>query len=206
MLDPFCGGGTAIVAAAALNRQWVGIDISPHAVDITQNRLAPLGIPASVEGIPQDMAGARRLAQANPQDFEAWAVTRIPGLAPNEIKVGDGGSDGRGRMQAKPSDCNSPLVLAQVKGGRPTIDQVRAFMAAMERDNAAMGIFVTLDPLGPRSAAWSETAGKGRITVGAQSYPRVQLWSIADYFDDRMPQIPTMLDPNTGQPVQRRMV
>ena len=88
------------------------------------------------------MAGARRLAQANPQDFEAWAVTRIPGLAPNEIKVGDGGIDGRGRMQAKPSDYNSPLVLAQVKGGRPTIDQVRAFMAAMERDNAAMGIFV----------------------------------------------------------------
>ena len=206
VLDPFCGGGTAIAAAAALNRQWVGIDISPHAVDITQNRLARLGIPASVEGIPQDMAGARRLAQANPHDFEAWAVTRIPGLAPNEIKAGDGGSDGRGRMQAKPSDCNSLLVLAQVKGGRPTIDQVRAFMAAMERDNAAMGIFVTLDPLGPRRAAWSETAGKGRITVGAQSYPRVQLWSIADYFDDRMPQIPTMLDPNTGQPVQRRMV
>ena len=158
-----------------------------------------------MEGIPQDLAGARRLARDNHQDFEAWAVTRIPGLAPNEIKVGDGGIDGRGRMQVKPADHDSPLVLAQVKGGQPTIDQVRAFMSAMERDNAAMGIFVTLDRFGPRSAAWSETAGKGQITVGAQSYPRVQLWSIAEYFDDRMPSIPTMLDPNTGRPVQGRM-
>ena len=204
-LDPFCGGGTTIVAAAGLNRRWIGIDLSPHAVDITQQRLAPLGIEANVEGIPQDLAGARRLARDNPQDFEAWAVTRIPGLAPNEIKVGDGGIDGRGRMQVKPSDYDSPLALAQVKGGQPTIDQVRAFMTAMERDNAAMGVFVTLDRFGPRSSAWSETAGKGQITVGAQSYPRVQLWSIAEYFDDRMPHIPTMLDPNTGQAVQGRM-
>ena len=206
VLDPFCGGGTTIVAAAGLNRQWIGIDLSPHAVDIAQNRLTPLGIQANIEGIPQDMAGARRLARANPQDFEAWAVTRIPGLAPNEIKVGDGGIDGRGRMQVKPSDYDSPLVLAQVKGGPPTIDQVRAFMTAMERDNAAMGVFVTLDRFGPRSSAWSETAGKGQITVGAQSYPRAQLWSIAEYFDDRMPRIPTMLDPNTGQPVQGRII
>ena len=205
-LDPFCGGGTTMVAAARLSRQWIGIDLSPHAVDITQQRLAPLGIQANVEGIPQDLAGARRLARGNPQDFEAWAVTRIPGLAPNEIKVGDGGIDGRGRMQAKPSDYDSPLVLAQVKGGRPTIEQVRAFLSAMERDNAAMGVFVTLDKFGSRSGAWDETAGKGDITVGAETYPRAQLWSIAEYFDDRMPRIPTMLDPNTGQPVQGRMM
>ena len=207
VLDPFCGGGTTVAAAAGLGRRWVGIDISPYAIDITQNeRLAPLGIQANVEGIPQDLAGARRLARDNHQDFEAWAVTRIPGLAPNEIKVGDGGIDGRGRMQVKPADHGSPLVLAQVKGGRPAIDQVRAFMTAMERDNAAMGIFVTLDPFGERSGAWGETAGKGQIIVGAQSYPRVQLWSIAEYFDNRMPSIPTMLDPNTGRPVQGQMV
>ena len=183
------------------------MDISPHAIDITQNeRLAPLGILANVEGIPQDLTGARRLASENAQDFEAWAVTRVPGLAPNEVKTGDGGIDGRGRMQVKPADYKSPLVLAQVKGGRPTIDQVRAFLNAIDREGAAMGIFITLERLGRRSSAWAETASKGRITVGAETYPRAQLWSIAEYFDDRMPEIPTMLDPNTGQPVQGRLV
>ena len=39
VLDPFCGCATACVAAEQLNRQWVGIDISPSAEDITKLRL-----------------------------------------------------------------------------------------------------------------------------------------------------------------------
>ena len=38
VLDPFCGCATACVAAEQLNRQWVGIDISPSAEDITKLR------------------------------------------------------------------------------------------------------------------------------------------------------------------------
>ena len=39
VLDPFCGCATACVAAERLNRQWVGIDISPSAETITKIRL-----------------------------------------------------------------------------------------------------------------------------------------------------------------------
>ena len=39
ILDPFCGCATACVAAERLNRQWIGIDISPDAEDITKLRL-----------------------------------------------------------------------------------------------------------------------------------------------------------------------
>ena len=39
VLDPFCGCATACVAAEKLNRQWIGIDISPSAEDITKIRL-----------------------------------------------------------------------------------------------------------------------------------------------------------------------
>ena len=39
VLDPFCGCATACVAAEKLGRQWVGIDISPDAEDITKLRL-----------------------------------------------------------------------------------------------------------------------------------------------------------------------
>ena len=31
MLDPFCGCATALVAAEKLERQWMGIDLSPKA-------------------------------------------------------------------------------------------------------------------------------------------------------------------------------
>ena len=39
ILDPFCGCATACVAAEQLGRQWIGIDISPSAEDITKLRL-----------------------------------------------------------------------------------------------------------------------------------------------------------------------
>ena len=39
VLDPFCGSATACVAADRLNRQWVGMDISPKAAELVNMRL-----------------------------------------------------------------------------------------------------------------------------------------------------------------------
>ena len=39
VLDPFCGCATACVAAETLGRQWVGIDLSVKAVELTRHRL-----------------------------------------------------------------------------------------------------------------------------------------------------------------------
>ena len=47
VLDPFCGCATACVAADRLGRKWVGVDISPKAVELVNERLmapTPLGI------------------------------------------------------------------------------------------------------------------------------------------------------------------
>ena len=40
VLDPFCGCATACVAAEKLGRQWAGIDLSPVAYRLVQERLA----------------------------------------------------------------------------------------------------------------------------------------------------------------------
>ena len=39
VLDPFCGCATACVAADNLGRRWIGIDISPKAVELVNMRL-----------------------------------------------------------------------------------------------------------------------------------------------------------------------
>ena len=39
VLDPFCGCATALVAADKLDRQWIGIDLSPKAIDLVKLRL-----------------------------------------------------------------------------------------------------------------------------------------------------------------------
>ena len=97
MLDPFCGCGTAIEAAHRLKRQWVGIDISRLPwTSSERNGSKDLKVPA--EGIPSSLSSARKLAHEKPFAFEAWAICRLPGFAPNEKQVGDGGIDGRGRL------------------------------------------------------------------------------------------------------------
>ena len=207
VLDPFCGCGTTIEAAHQLDRRWVGIDISATAIDlILERRLKPLGIEAEAFGIPQSLADARKLATEKPFDFEAWAVTRVPGLAPNERKRGDEGIDGRGRMLDQPTDHEAKLVLAQVKGGRNfQLGQFRDFLHVVEREGAACGVFITPSPVASGQAR-ALAAEAGEVTVGAERYPRVQLWSIADYFEGRRPHLPVLTDPYTGKPVEPRIL
>ena len=207
VLDPFCGCGTTVVAAHNLGRRWIGIDISATAIDIIQEyRFKPLGIESETYGIPQDLASARKLAAERPFDFEAWAVTRIPGMAPNERKRGDHGIDGRGSMLEKPEDASSKLVLAQVKGGRSfQLGSLRDFLHVVERENAALGVYITVDSV-KSGEARAEARAKGTVSVGASVFPRVQLWSISDFFEGRWPNLPTLTNPYTGKPIQSTLI
>ncbi len=202
VLDPFCGCGTTVEAARRLDRRWIGIDISAFAIDlIRKRRLKDENI--ATQGLPQDMVSARKLARERPFDFESWAVMRLPGFAPNTRQRGDGGIDGRGIMAVQPGDRGSKIAVAQVKGGKFALNQFQAFANAVEQvHRAALGIFVTLDPVASPTAR-REARALGEIAVHATRYPRMQLWSIADYFDGRMPQLPPMTDPHTGNPLRQ---
>ena len=134
VLDPFCGCGTTVAAAAETNRRWVGVDIAPFAIKLVRDRrVRPSGHDATIRGIPTDVEGARMLLERNPFDFEAWIVTAIPGMAPNERKVGDRGIDGRGAMMHAPQGEHSRLVLAQVKGGGYSASAMRDFQRVIAR-------------------------------------------------------------------------
>lgn len=203
VLDPFCGCGTTLDAADRLQREWVGIDISPFAIRLVRDqRLKDSSI--SIHGIPTDMEGARLLLDNNPFDFEAWIVSCIEGLAPNEIQVGDRGIDGRGKMLEAPDD-EKGMVLAQVKGGGYTADSLRSFEAVMQREKATAGIFVTLKRVTTPSAH-AAARKRGVLELGASRYPRLQFWSVEDYFDGIVPRLPAMADPYTGKPVQPDML
>ncbi len=42
VLDCFCGSGTTLVAAQSLNRNWIGIDSSEHAIKVAKKRMSEL--------------------------------------------------------------------------------------------------------------------------------------------------------------------
>ena len=200
VLDPFCGCGTTMDAAERHGRKWIGIDISTFAINLVRcRRMKSKNI--STFGIPQDVAGARQLAKDRPLDFEAWAVNLLPGFAPNLKRVGDTGIDGRGTMLHKPETGESGRMLAQVKSGKFQLGQLRDFLHVMEREKAAMGVFITLEPMNS-DAARKELAALGSLRIGAAEYPRVQCWSIAEYFAKKQPSLPPMKDPFTGKPLQ----
>ena len=203
ILDPFCGCGTTIAAAELAKRNWVGIDISPFAVKLVRDRrLRPMGRDAEIAGIPTDMEGAQMLLERSPLDFEAWIVTVIPGLAPNERQTGDRGIDGRGAMMHTPQGESSRLVLAQVKGGGYTASSMRDFQRVIDREAAAAGIYITLRKVDTRGARQAATE-MGTIEVGARTYPKLQLWSVEELLEEKLPNLPDMADPYTGQRVRQ---
>ncbi len=200
VLDPFCGCGTAVEAADRLNRRWAGVDISSFAIDLVRKRLKDESIP--VKGIPADLSSARKLAREKPFEFESWAVTRLPGFAPNTKQVADGGVDGRGMLFDQPDDWDSRLALAQVKGGKYNADALRAFISVINDGKAAIGRFITLDPVGSADAK-SRAVEQGTIVVRGQPYQRLLLWSMDDYFNNRPCPLPPMTNPYTGKLMQQ---
>ncbi len=70
------------------------------------------------------------------------------------------------------------MALAQDKGGRSTASYLRDFCYVIERENAAVGCFITLElaPRGQRAGANK----LGTISVQGRVYDRLHLWSIAE--------------------------
>lgn len=197
VLDPFCGCGTTIDAANRLQRRWAGIDISHYAIEVVRKRrLKDASIP--VRGVPTNIEAASEMARNQPFEFEKWALSCIPGIAPNNKQTGDGGIDGRGYLLNPLEGIKSQLVLAQVKGGKFNLSQFRDFAGVVTHKNAAMGVYVTL--VKPNSPdAYAKAAEQGRVRAGASEFPKMQLWSIADYFEKRKPDLPPLADPVTGK-------
>jgi len=200
VLDPFCGCGTALVAAQKLGRRWIGIDITYLAIAVMQARLRDsFGIEVPIEGSPTEVEGARKLAQQLPngrEQFELWALTLVGAMPQGGVqkKGADKGVDGVITFtgaDGKPETC---IVSVKSGGvGAAMIDQLRG---AMEAHRAAMGLFVTLEePTGPMKAG-AAAAGYYHSAVSGKDYPRVQILSIRELLEEgRKPQLPLLILP-----------
>ena len=71
--------------------------------------------------------------------------------------------------------------------------------------SARLGCYLTPDRT-DTSGARTETARKGTVRVAGSSYPRMQRWSVAEYFDGFSPKLPVMADPYSGKPLQSRFI
>lgn len=198
VLDPFCGCGTTIAAAANLKRRWIGVDINHISVTLQKARLADAhpDIKYEVIGEPQDVASARRLANDDEFQFEWWALSLV-GAKPRQGEAGsrkgkkgaDQGIDGIISFLANEKD-NVGRTLVQVKSGKVGVKDIRDLVGAMDREKAAMGLFITLEP--PTKDMLKEATAADFYTSDywEQKYPRVQILTIEELFAGKVFQLP----------------
>lgn len=131
VLDPFCGCGTTLVAAQQLKRQWIGIDISPTAVELMQRRLVKVGAQSvKLIGMP---VTEKQLHDLKPFEFQNWVINRMNGTH-SPKKSGDMGIDGFSFM------LHEPIQVKQSERiGREVVD---LFETALKRSGKNKGYIV----------------------------------------------------------------
>ncbi len=187
VLDPFCGCGTAIVEAERLNRRWIGIDITHLAISLIRHRLQDtFGEDISryeVVGAPQDVESAAALAVDSENDgryqFEWWALGLVDARPAQDKKRGaDSGVDGY--INFFDDNSGKPKrIIVQVKSGGVKRGDIATLKGDMEREQAALGLFITLKP--PTNPMRQEAAAAGFYTPDAfpeHRFPRVQILTI----------------------------
>jgi site-specific DNA-methyltransferase (adenine-specific) len=190
VLDPFCGCGTAVVAAERMNRRWIGIDVTYLAIAEVIYRLgsetdAKRDETYRVEGSPVDDLSARKFfEETKPQNhkpFEMWAVSLVEG-EPQEKKGADRGVDGRIPIY----DFSGKLhwALIQVKGGALKPDDIRAFGSVIEREKALFGLLIALNPPTKRMREDAEAMGSVE-GFGTRRIPKLQILTIKELLEEK---------------------
>jgi site-specific DNA-methyltransferase (adenine-specific) len=216
VLDPFCGCGTAVHAAQKLGRQWIGIDVTHLAISLIEKRLTDAfkGTKFEVHGMPRDLASARDLALRDKYQFQWWAVSLVGAVPYGGKKKGaDTGIDGI--VWFKPDGRTSEKAIVSVKGGGTVgVAMVKDLIATVAREDARIGLFVTL--AAPTRAMRTEavTAGFYETPMG-QKVPKIQILTIEELLEQgRKPEIP-LIDPSafrkapkedTGRTRQERLL
>jgi len=190
VLDPFCGCGTALVAAQKLSRRWIGIDITHLAITLMRNRLHDSfpGIQFEVVGEPVDLASAKTLARQDRYQFQWWALGLIKARPLGEKKKGaDKGIDGVIQFIDDPSGKPKRAVV-QVKSGHVAVNAVRELRAVTAKD--ALGIFVTLEP--PTGPMQTEAVGAGFYHSPGwnKDYPKIQILTIEELLHGKTVDMP----------------
>ncbi len=206
VLDPFCGCGTAVVAAHKLGRQWLGIDITHLAVALMKNRLKTVfdldaGQDYEVIGEPQDEGSARALWEQDPYQFQFWAVSLLEAQPQSEQRRGaDRGVDGM--LYFIDGQRRTPQkTVIQVKGGRVSSPQVRDLVGVVEREKAAIGLFISLEPPTRDMRQEAAAAGFYHSDLWARDFPKIQLRTVGEMLSGQGFELPPR--PGDYQPAQR---
>ena len=191
VLDPFCGCGTTVAAAQKLGRRWIGIDITHLSIALQKYRLQEMfsDISFKVIGEPQSVQAASQLAQDDRFQFEWWALSLIkarPSGGQKGSKKGKKGADRGidGIITFIDDNKGKPKrILVQVKSGKVKSGDIRDLVGTVNRENAAIGIFVTLEEPSKDMVKEALSAGFYQSPLWSQNFPKIQILTIQELLE-----------------------
>jgi site-specific DNA-methyltransferase (adenine-specific) len=195
VLDPFCGCGTTVNAAQKLGRQWIGIDVTHLAISLIERRLREAfpGIQFETIGVPEDIGGARALAEKDKHEFQKWAITLIPDAQPwkGGRKGADTGIDGI--VYLRTGKDKGQRAIIEVKGGETVgVDVVHKLKSVVEREEALVGLLITLNPATAQAEKEAVSAGFVEIDMGTGTtrLRKLQILTIEELMKGARPELP----------------
>ena len=130
-----------------------------------------------VIGEPVSVQDAEALAAADPYQFQWWALGLV-GARPAEGKKGaDQGIDGRIYFHDGDTAKTKQIVIS-VKAGKLHAPYVRDLRGVVEREQAALGVLLTLNA--PTKAMRTEAASAGFYASPWGQHPRVQILTVGE--------------------------
>jgi DNA modification methylase len=189
VLDPFCGCGTAVAVAERLKRKWIGIDITHLAITLMKKRLDDTFgkelSPYKVEGEPEDLSGARELFKIDPYQLQWWALGLVDGkpAGGTKKKGADRGIDGYINFFDEPGKVKR--VIISVKGGKVQSPYIRDLKGVVEREDAQIGLLITLEPPTKPMIKEAAEAGFYESPLIGKKYPKIQILTIEELIDGK---------------------
>jgi site-specific DNA-methyltransferase (adenine-specific) len=136
-------------------------------------------------GEPTTPNEAATLAEDDKYQFQWWALGLV-GARPVEQKKGaDHGIDGKILFRDDPKAAKPEQIVIQVKGGKTGVKDVRDLRGVLDREKAAIGILISLQP--PTGPMETEAASAGfyEHKTNKQKYPRLQLRTVKELMEGK---------------------
>jgi len=136
-------------------------------------------------GEPTTPNEAAILAEEDKYQFQWWALGLVKARPVEQKKGADHGIDGKILFRDDLGAAKPEQVILQVKGGKTGVKDVRDLRGVLDREKAAIGVLISLQPPTREMQAEAASAGFYEHKTNKQKYPRIQLRTVRELMDGK---------------------
>ena len=136
-------------------------------------------------GEPTTPNDAATLVEDDKYQFQWWALSLVDARPEEQKKGADHGIDGKILFRDDPKAAKPEQIIIQVKGGKTGVKDVRDLRGVLDREKAAIGILISLQPATGPMETEAASAGFYEHKTNKQKFPRLQLRTVKELMEGK---------------------